>query len=79
MAINRPFSGRLAKATERHNSLVCCGLDPDITRIPSEFSGPPQQRIGTFLKTVVELTSAEVCAYKIQKAFFDVFDGGNSC
>lgn len=31
-----------------------------------------------FLKTVINITAPDVCAYKAQKAFFDIFDQGHS-
>lgn len=62
-----------------NNSLVCCGLDPDFEYFPEEFrkSSSPHEVVIKFLKTVVDITSSHVCAYKAQKAFFDFFDCGD--
>lgn len=75
-------SGRVAvdllhATAERNNSLVCCGLDPDILRMPSEFQLKglrPTEQVRGFLEEVVEITAPHVCSYKIQKAFFDILD-----
>ena len=52
---------------------VCVGLDPDPSKLPIEF----EARVLPFLQEIVNLTSSKACAYKIQKAFFDVLDGGS--
>ena len=66
-------------AMRKQNTLVCCGLDPEIARMPSEITEkkiPDEDKIFEFLKTVTDITAAHVCAFKAQKAFFDAFDGG---
>lgn len=63
------------------NTLACCGLDPDLSKFPNDPSFTnlsDEKRISNFLQTVVDLTADQVCAYKIQKAFFDKFDGGHA-
>lgn len=62
------------------NSLLCCGLDPDLSKIPNEPSYKElsdERKVVSFLKSVVDLTAPNVCAYKIQKAFFDRFPLGH--
>lgn len=62
------------------NSLVCCGLDPDIKRIPDDIFrryATDETRIMNFLASVIDITIPHVCAYKIQKAFFDSLDNGH--
>lgn len=69
----------LMNAMRKQNTLVCCGLDPEIARMPSEITEkkiPDEDKIFEFLKTVTDITAAHVCAFKAQKAFFDAFDGG---
>lgn len=63
-----------------NDSLVCCGLDPDVSKIPTEFSGisSPEERVRAFLRTIVNLTGPHICAYKAQKAFFDIFPDGHA-
>jgi orotidine-5'-phosphate decarboxylase len=72
--ITQKLDERMAKA----KSLVCVGLDPDISKIPNCFHGLPEERIEEFLTQVVNITHPHVCAYKIQKAFFDRWDGGHA-
>ncbi|MEK7140369.1 MAG: orotidine-5'-phosphate decarboxylase [Patescibacteria group bacterium] len=64
---------------ERNNSLVCCGLDPDIDKIPAEFcdGSSSEDAVRRFLETVVDLVAPHVCAFKAQKAFFDIFPEGH--
>lgn len=63
-----------------HNTLVCCGLDPDLRKMPPEILGQAtsdEEKVLVFLKTVVDVTAPHVCAYKAQKAFFDLLSGGH--
>lgn len=62
------------------NTLLCCGLDPDISMMPKEIirkNSSNEDKILEFLNGVIDATAPHVCAYKIQKAFFDVFPGGH--
>lgn len=62
------------------NTLVCCGLDPDPRKFPQEINNVPgseEYKALCFLRSVVDLTAAHVCAYKPQKAFFDAYAGGH--
>lgn len=70
----------LRKATENNDSLACCGLDPDLTKFPEEFRKmrrSDETKVLAFLREVIDLTGPHVCAYKAQKAFFDVFARGH--
>lgn len=63
-----------------HNTLLCCGLDPDLKKMPPEILEKKisdEEKVLDFLRTVVDATAPHVCAYKIQKAFFDVLAGGH--
>ena len=56
------------------DTLLCCGLDPDLSKIPIEpaFNKlSKEERIKTFFAKVIDITANHVCAYKLQKAFFD--------
>lgn len=68
----------LRQAMVNNNSLVCCGLDPDISKIPVELrEGFTEEcAVKNFLRTVIDLTAPYVCAYKAQKAFFDIYPNG---
>lgn len=70
----------LRQAMIRNNSLACCGLDPDIAKMPREVFKlriSDEAKVQRFLREVINLTGEHVCAYKIQKAFFDVFPKGH--
>lgn len=71
----------LDKRIKDINSLVCVGLDPDINKIPKSINSlkiSNEEKIYKFLIEVVKITAPHVCTYKIQKAFFDQFDGGHA-
>jgi orotidine-5'-phosphate decarboxylase len=75
-AVIRALDSRMEKA----DSLVCVGLDPDMAKLPFEIlrsEGSDEAKVFDFLSEVVEITAPHVCAYKIQKAFFDQFAGGH--
>ena len=64
----------------QHDTLLCCGLDPDLHRFPAEVlaqTGTDEQKALQFLQGVVDVTAEHVCAYKLQKAFFDLLPGGH--
>lgn len=56
------------------DTIVCCGLDPDLSRIPFDLLEPRdhERTVQRFLEVVIDITAPHVCAYKIQKAFFDL-------
>lgn len=58
------FLGRLERACEASQSLVCVGLDPDPGRMA--VADPL-----TFNKAIVDATSDLVCAYKPNMAFYE--------
>lgn len=78
--IARNFITDLNKSMRKNNSLACCGLDPNITSMPKEITKKkmsPEEKVLVFLETVIENTAEHVCSYKIQKAFFDIFQEGH--
>lgn len=61
-------------------TLLCVGLDPDTRKLPAEILAQPitiEEKVYTFLCGVVDVTIQHVCAYKVQKAFFDLLPGGH--
>ncbi len=63
-----------------HGTLLCVGLDPDRRKLPPEIlesSGDDEEKILEFLKGVVDAVAEHVCAFKAQKAFFDLLSGGH--
>ncbi|TSC71699.1 MAG: Orotidine 5'-phosphate decarboxylase [Parcubacteria group bacterium Gr01-1014_38] len=64
----------------QHDTLLCCGLDPDLRRFPPEvlsLNASDEEKTLQFLQGVVDVTAEHVCAYKPQKAFFDLLPGGH--
>lgn len=63
-----------------HDTLLCCGLDPDLKKMPLEIiekNISNEEKVLAFLQEVVNVTAPHVCAFKAQKAFFDVLTGGH--
>ncbi len=69
------LSRRMVGIVAEHGSL-CCGLDPDHRKLPAEFRSMSSVDLAVdrFLKEVIEITAPFVCAYKLQKAFFDLLE-----
>ena len=63
-----------------HNTFVCVGLDPDLSKIPLDISNQKfsdEEKMFEFLKGAIDATAQHVCVYKAQKAFFDTLSGGH--
>ena len=63
------FLDRLRAATEKHQSLLCIGLDPEPARFPPGIA-PGAAGIHDFCARIVEATAHLVCAFKPQIAYF---------
>lgn len=63
------FIEKLSAAWAANNSLLCVGLDPDVSRFPAELAGKPDA-IYAFCKTVVDSTADLACSFKPQIAYF---------
>jgi len=59
------FLEKLSSATERNNSLLCIGLDPDPELMPTKTD------VFKFNKAIIDATSDLVCAYKLNLAFYE--------
>ena len=59
------FTDKLAKTTQKNQSLLCIGLDPDPERIPSDVTALE------FNRAIIDATSDLVCAYKLNFAFYE--------
>mgnify|MGYP001559595155 CR=1 FL=1 len=71
---------QIFKRMKACNTLLCCGLDPNLKAMPPEITErkiTDEEKVLSFLRTVVNVTAPHVCAYKAQKAFFDVLAGGH--
>lgn len=63
------FTEKLNAAWRGNQSLLCVGLDPDITRFPAELQGKADG-IFTFCKAIIDATADVACAFKPQIAYF---------
>ncbi len=63
------FIDLLTAAWAKNNSLVCVGLDPDLTRFPEGISRDPSG-IFAFNRAIINATADLVCAYKPQIAHY---------
>ena len=74
------ISQKLDQRMVSTNSLVCVGLDPDITKMPLSILNTNQtdeEKVYSFLTTVIDITAPHACSYKLQKAFYDLFETGH--
>ena len=60
------FREKLRISSERNDSLLCVGLDPQPTLMPIED-------VERFCRTIIEATKDLVCVYKPQSAFFEAY------
>jgi orotidine-5'-phosphate decarboxylase len=68
----RPFPETVARAVERSDSLVCVGLDPDLSRFPDAIRAERSAgaAIIEFNKQVIAATADYASAYKPNLAFY---------
>ena len=59
------FIEKMQKAALKNQSLLCIGLDPDPTKMPTHL------KVYDFNKAIIEATSDLVCAYKPNIAFYE--------
>jgi orotidine-5'-phosphate decarboxylase len=63
------FNERLKNIWKKNNSLVCVGLDPDLSRFPDHLKNGLDS-IFQFNKAIIDATHDLVCAFKPQVAYF---------
>jgi orotidine-5'-phosphate decarboxylase len=63
------FYQRLNSAWQKSDSMLCVGLDPDVSRLPKSMRGSVTD-IEKFCKAIVDATGDLVCAFKPQIAYF---------
>lgn len=63
------FIQKLSDAWERHRSMLCVGLDPNVSRFPGEWQGQPT-RVYDFCRAIVDATADVACSFKPQIAYF---------
>ena len=59
------FMDKLTSISQKNNSLLCVGLDPDPNLLPEHVS------VLDFNKAIIDATSGFVCAYKLNLAFYE--------
>src|SRR3981081_1333119 len=64
------FLTKLEAASRARDSVICIGLDPEPDRIPEHLGRGPQAAV-RFLRRIVNATSAHVCCYKPNVAFYE--------
>ncbi|MBI3955034.1 orotidine-5'-phosphate decarboxylase, partial [Candidatus Gottesmanbacteria bacterium] len=64
------FQQKLDSIVKKNNSLVCVGLDSEITKIPEQIRRGEHPQ-STFNKAIIEATHDLVCAYKPNTAFYE--------
>ncbi|MBU0502257.1 MAG: orotidine-5'-phosphate decarboxylase [bacterium] len=64
------FQKKLEQAAKKNNSLLCVGLDIDLTKVPPVFQ-EGDNAILAFNQHVIEATKDLVCAYKPNIAFYE--------
>lgn len=63
------FIDKLSAAWQANDSLLCVGLDPDISKFPAHWRNQPGA-ILAFCKDVIDATADIACAFKPQIAYF---------
>lgn len=63
------FIDKLSAAWKANNSLLCVGLDPDITKFPAQWKNQPDA-ILAFCKGIIDATADVACSFKPQIAYF---------
>jgi len=73
------FTERLRHVIKEQNSLLCIGLDPDMSRLPKIFSSK-KDPLYSFCQEIIEATEHFAAAYKLNFAFFEAegLDGWRS-
>ena len=64
------FLQKLEEASKKNKSLLCVGLDPDLSKIPRNFRDKLDP-IFEFNKNIINQTKDYVCAYKPNAAFYE--------
>jgi orotidine-5'-phosphate decarboxylase len=63
------FIKQLTAAWQQNNSLLCVGLDPDLSKMPPHLAAR-SDGIFEFCKAIVDATADLACAFKPQIAYF---------
>lgn len=66
------FTTKLNEAWQKQGSLLCIGLDPDLTKIPDFIKQNPDP-LFQFNKAIIDATADLTCAYKPNSAFYEAY------
>lgn len=66
------ISEQLITIQQKNQSRLCVGLDTEIAKLPLALKSKPES-IYEFNKAIIEATANEVCAYKINFAFYEQY------
>lgn len=64
------FLTKLDKAVTKNDSLLCLGLDPDISKLPALIASQ-KDAFFIFNKAIIDATNDLVCAYKPNSAMYE--------
>ncbi len=73
MSTRPPFIEQIRAGWDDRDSLLCVGLDPDLTRLPNQYrdgANSPADGVARFCRDIVDATADIVCAFKPQIAYF---------
>lgn len=66
------FQSRLGVISKKHDSLLCIGLDSDVSKLPKHLEGLENAQFA-FNKAMIDATHDLVCAYKPNDAFYEAY------
>jgi orotidine-5'-phosphate decarboxylase len=66
------FQQKLDAAVNQNSSLLCVGLDPDLSKIPVHLE-KEKNPIFSFNKEIIDATHHLVCSYKPNSAFYEAY------
>jgi orotidine-5'-phosphate decarboxylase len=66
------FQDMLEGAVKKNNSLLCVGLDPDMSKIPGHIKNSTSA-LFEFNKAIIDATADLVCVFKPNAAFYESF------
>lgn len=64
------FIDTLNGAVDKNDSLVCVGLDSELSKLPEQFKGSKTPMLD-FNKAIIDATADLVCAYKPNAAYYE--------
>ncbi len=76
--VSAPLSTAIAKLEQRMDgsgSLLCVGLDPELSKLPQKFVHGPHP-LFAFCRSIVDATAEFACAFKPNTAFFEAHGAG---